>query len=236
MSNSYFQFKQFRIEQSQCGMKVSTDACIQGAWTPLNNTIINILDVGTGTGLLSLMLAQRCEQVLIDAIELDKNAAIQAKENFETSPWSQRLNIIQGDAKIYPFQKKYDLIICNPPFFKNDLLGADHQKNNAKHALRFSLENLMDILSHNLSEDGIVSVLLPLREHAHWEKLLQRKGYGISQQLNIIPSVSKSVNRVISICTGKISEKTIDHFNIRDSEQEYSGKFISLLKEFYLNF
>eukprot|EP01136_Pigoraptor_vietnamica_P012822 Opistho-1_new@53158 len=117
MSNHYFQFKQFTIHQDKCAMKVSTDACIQGAWTPIANDVVHVLDIGTGTGLLSLMLAQRNSNIHIDAIELDADAARQAQENISASPWADRVDVMQGDVTAYQFAKQYDMVICNPPFF-----------------------------------------------------------------------------------------------------------------------
>src|SRR6185503_17847665 len=109
MSNSYFQFKQFRIEQDRCAMKVTTDACIQGAWTPLLPRIKRVLDIGAGTGLLSLMLTQRNPGITVDAIELDKEAAGQASANVNASAWKDSINIIEGDVCNYAFGQKYDL-------------------------------------------------------------------------------------------------------------------------------
>ncbi|MGN6568280.1 MAG: tRNA1(Val) (adenine(37)-N6)-methyltransferase, partial [Flavipsychrobacter sp.] len=143
MSNQYFQFKQFRIEQDKCAMKVSTDACIQGAWTPIHDHVRHVLDIGTGTGLLSLMLAQRDPRMHIDAVELDEQAATQAKENIVSSPFSERIDIIHGDAKEYQANQQYDLIICNPPFFQNSLLGDNSKRNTARHTLSFSYEDLL---------------------------------------------------------------------------------------------
>lgn len=133
MSNSYFQFKQFRVEQDRCAMKVTTDACIQGAWTPVLPSVKNVLDVGTGTGILALMLAQKNSEITVDAIEVDKDAAGQARANVAGSPWRERINILEGDVRNYPFDKRYDLIITNPPFFSNSLLGDDVNKNLARH-------------------------------------------------------------------------------------------------------
>src|SRR2546421_11557996 len=119
MSNSFFQFKQFRIDQDRCAMKVTTDACILSAWAPIPPAG-NFLDIGTGTGLLALMMAQRSAGI-IDAIELHEESFLRAKENVEASRWRDRIHIIHSDAKLFRPNKKYDFIICNPPFFQNQL-------------------------------------------------------------------------------------------------------------------
>src|SRR4051812_8170670 len=117
MSNSYFQFKRFRIDQGSCAMKVTTDACIQGAWCPISPDVKAVLDIGAGTGLLSLMLAQRNDDICIDAIEYDKDAAIQAAGNVLASGWRDRISILYADVRDHRFARRYDLIISNPPFF-----------------------------------------------------------------------------------------------------------------------
>ena len=126
MSNSYFQFKQFIIHQDRCAMKVTTDACLFGAWVAeedKSEKIItkNVLDIGTGTGLLSLMYAQKNSLANIDAIEIDEDAYIQAKENVAASPFAERINIIHDDIKRFTFSKKYDCIISNPPFYEKEI-------------------------------------------------------------------------------------------------------------------
>lgn len=235
MSNSYFQFKQFRIEQSRCAMKVSTDACIQGAWTPVENDIKNVLDIGAGTGLLSLMLAQRSIDCFIDAIELDENAARQANENFQHSPWTERLHCIHGDAKTVVFDKKYDLIISNPPFFKNSLLGDDVKRNQARHSLSFSLEDLMSVIDANLSEHGYCSVLLPVVEQQHWRNLLFENDYTIFLELNIHPSKGKAANRIVTVSSKSASSTHQEDLFIRNEGNNYSSSFEKLMQPFYLN-
>ncbi|MEM8894752.1 MAG: methyltransferase [Bacteroidota bacterium] len=134
MPNTYFDFKQFRVDQGQSGMKVTTEGCILGAWARFNQPK-RILDIGTGTGLLSLMLAQRYPTGIIDAVELDEKAAQQAKQNFRKSPWSSKLTAHHCCIKDFEAVngRCYDLIICNPPFFKNDLKSTNSQKAKAIH-------------------------------------------------------------------------------------------------------
>jgi tRNA1Val (adenine37-N6)-methyltransferase len=121
VANNYFQFKQFTIHQDRCAMKVTTDGCLFGAWIAKQVdgnklAVDNILDIGTGTGLLSLMIAQQ-SPAKIDAIEIDKETYEQAKENVAASPWAERINIIHGDAKQLPASQQYDVIVSNPPFY-----------------------------------------------------------------------------------------------------------------------
>jgi len=235
MSNSYFQFKQFRIEQEHCAMKVSTDACIQGGWTPIESDVKNILDIGAGTGLLSLMLAQRTNKCLIDAIELDEDAAKQTQENFKNSPWNERLHCIHADAKTFLFDKKYDLIICNPPFFKNSLLGDDAKRNQARHTLSFSLEDLTNVIDVNLCDNGFASVLLPVTEQKQWMKLLYKNAFTVSHQLNIHPSKGKAANRIITVCSRKVFTTSHKDLFIRNEENNYSEDFEKLMRPFYLS-
>lgn len=235
MSNSYFQFKQFRIEQGQCAMKVSTDACIQGVWTAIDPGVRQVLDIGAGTGLLSLMLAQRNNLIIIDAIELDEDAASQANENFASSPWRERLQCYQGDAKSFSFDRKYDLIICNPPFFNKSLLGDDDQRNQARHSLHFSLEDLVKVLDQQMKENGYASVLLPGAEHQLWENVLAKAGYSISRELHIIPAPHKPANRVISICSRQPAQKQSETLHIRTGEHHYNEDFKTLMQAFYLH-
>src|SRR4051812_5902465 len=144
-------------------MKVCTDACLFGAWISeevksKNSKVKSVLDIGTGTGLLSLMFAQKNLQSIIDAVEIDEAAAQQARENFEASPWKERLQIYSTSIKLFISEKKYDLIISNPPFFENDLKSDDSKRNLALHSSQLSLEELLDAITKHLKEDGLFAV------------------------------------------------------------------------------
>ncbi len=235
MSNHYFQFKQFTIHQDKCAMKVSTDACIQGAWAPIADDVVDVLDIGTGTGLLSLMLAQRNESIQIDAIELDADAAQQASENIKASPWADRINIIQGDVTQYAFTKQYDMIICNPPFFNNSLLGDDAQRNNVRHTISLSYDALLAVLQNVLKPTGYAAILLPTAEHDVWAQLLNKNGWGITQLLQVYPKEIGGYNRVISLCSSQpTTETNVDRLQIYKQGGGYTDVFTQLLQPFYL--
>ena len=235
MSNTYFQFKQFRIEQEQCAMKVTTDACIQGAWTPLLPHVKRVLDAGAGTGLLSLMLAQRSGNIVIDGIESDKAAAAQALENVRASPWAGRINVLEGDAREYGYPNKYDLIISNPPFFNNSLLSDADNKNKARHTLSLSYKDLLSILDENLSYNGYASIMLPVPEYRLWKELVSQNGWFEIGRLSVSHRPGASIKRVVGLFS-KTEQLWGDHLLVINSQpNKYSAEFIDLLAPFYLD-
>lgn len=234
MANNYFQFKQFTIEQGSAAMKVSTDACIQGAWTPVQPEDRAVLDIGCGTGLLSLMLAQKQAQIQIDAVELDADAAGQASENVRKSPWSGRIRVFREDIKNFRPERKYDLVICNPPFFQNSLLGPDELRNQARHNHTLSYQDLFSVIEKHLSTSGRASVLLPATEHAAWETIVQQHGWSVYKKLLVYPSVHKTYNRVVSLIGPQQQEPVVETLQIRDAANHYSEAFIRLLGPYYL--
>ena len=235
MSNDYFDFKKMRIEQENCAMKVSTDACIQGAWTPIAKGIHRVLDIGAGTGLLSLMLAQRNENLIFDALEIDELAAKQAEENAANSPFAQQINVHKTDAKKWQANELYDLIICNPPFFSKSLKGEDSQRNLARHNDDFSFEELIKILEINLENKGQASILLPTSELPRWEKSLENSELNTIQMLFIKPFAHSKPNRVIIILGKNISEIKNEELVIYEAPKQYTEEFTNLLRPFYLH-
>lgn len=234
MSNNYFQFKQFTVRQDKCAMKVSTDACIQGAWTPIDGNVSTVLDIGTGTGLLSLMTVQRNSRIHIDAIELDAEAAAQARENIASSPWWHSIRIIDADVRNHVFEKKYDMVICNPPFFNNSLLGNDNCRNSVRHTLSLSYTDLLAVMQKALKPTGYASVLLPAAEHAEWERIIKINGWYISRLLKVYPKEGMACNRIVSISTPIETQRTEDRLQIYTTAGNYTEQFTALMKDYYL--
>jgi len=235
MSNGYFRFKQFTIHQDRCAMKVSTDACILGAWVDPDGACKRILDIGTGTGLLALMLAQKTGAV-IDAVELDSDAAEQANENVDESPWKDRVNIIQSDVVGYNFQHKYDMIITNPPFFNNSLLGPAEDRNRARHTTTLNYQQLLDVIKDNIADDGEAAILLPVAEFSVWEELLAAHNWQVVKQLNIHPRTGQAANRVVAVCIPGLGKQVEVHeLYIRSAGNEYTDEFSALMHPYYLD-
>ena len=236
MSNSFFHFKRFSIWQDRCAMKVSTDACILGAWTPLETAPSRVLDVGAGTGLLSLMLAQRLPEAQIHALELEPLAAAQAAENVAASPFANRIQVTQTDASQWTAPALFDLVIVNPPFFKNALTGPDAARNAARHTGTLNAASLAMIIGNSLNAGGIAAVLWPPAEHAYFEKVMVQAGFFLHDSCSISHRAGSAVTRVIGIYkkefpAGAIRAQTLA---IRDENDRYTPAFATLLSPFYL--
>lgn len=168
-----FNFKQFSVAQDRCAMKVGTDGVLLGAWTPLEHDPYNILDIGTGTGLIALMLAQRCDAEQIDALEIDPDAFEQAVENFEQSPWNDRLFCFHASLDDFMDDlqdEEYDLIVCNPPFYTEQVSSGNASRDAARQNAWLPFEDLCEAAGILLSEIGLLAVIIPFKEE---EKFLQ---------------------------------------------------------------
>jgi tRNA1Val (adenine37-N6)-methyltransferase len=239
MANSYFQFKQFTIYHERCAMKLTTDSCFFGAWAAeeIQNSkvkIQNVLDIGTGTGLLSLMIAQK-NQIKIDAVEIDKEASIQAIENIKASPWKDRIKIFNEDILSFQPAKLYDSIICNPPFYENELASLNKKKNLAHHSEQLIISQVLSIISTQLKEDGLFFLMYPFKRKEEIEKLFKQQNLHLLNSVILRQSVKHSPFRVIVMGTNK---KADGHHSatiaIWNEHQQYTDEFVDLLKDYYL--
>ena len=217
-------------------MKVSTDACIQGAWTPVGPETKQVLDIGAGTGLLSLMLVQRAPQAMIDAVELDKAASTQALENVLTSQFSDRIRVINADASQWQSSDGYDLIICNPPFFHNALLGPDTSRNAARHVDALDAGSLIRLSLELLMPNGTASFLWPHDVFNSFKEQAVASGLHLHHQLNIQHRPGSPVTRIIGLF-GKTQPQSSkeDTLTIKDNTEQYTPGFVALLRPFYLH-
>lgn len=193
--NSFFQCRQFRIEQGGAAMKVTTDACVLGAWPSLDGAE-RILDIGTGTGLLALFAAQRCN-AQIDAVELDATAADQARSNFGASPWAERLRVYQADIRHFEAPASYDRILCNPPFFTASTPNRCARLADARHDDSLPLLELLNACARLLTVQGCAFLLLPAASEDSARQLAMQAGLQLSQRLSIRSSANAAPHRVI---------------------------------------
>lgn len=239
MANNYFQFKKFTIQQDQCAMKVCTDACIFGAYVAAQITNGQwvadcVLDIGAGTGLLTLMAAQKTKAT-IDAVEIDEAAFQQAADNFERSPWKNRVNIFNADIlQFYP-GKKYDCIISNPPFFEGDLQSGNKKKNVAKHDTGLSLEQLLTVIKKHLSPNGFFAVLLPWHRVIFFIELAVAAGYFLSGQLLIQHTKERPFFRGILFFSHHQTTIISNELAIKNAAGGYTPGFIRLLEDYYIH-
>jgi len=217
-------------------MKVCTDACLFGAFIAnrITKDVKNILDIGTGTGLLALMLAQK-SNATIDAVELNLYAASQAKENFTSSPWANKIKLFNTSIQHFFSSKKYDLIICNPPFFENDLQSPDEEKNEAKHDRNLSLKQLVHALERFLSDEADAAVLIPYQRLDYFKTILAEAGLFINEVLLVKQSPEHDFFRAVLLLSKKAGIYKETHLTIHDEQQQYSPEFTILLKDYYLN-
>jgi tRNA1Val (adenine37-N6)-methyltransferase len=243
MPNDYFKFKQFIVQQANCAMKVTTDACLFGAWVANemadeDGNKKRMLDIGTGTGLLSLLIAQR-SLMTIDAIEVDDLAAGQAKENVNNSPWKERITVIHGNVLQSQdvLAPKYDAIVSNPPFYEKELSSSDVRKNMAHHDEGLLLKDLVRLINEKLSKRGIFYLLLPYKRIEELQLLCQLHGLFIVHITYVKQSTEHPPFRVM--ITGKAADGdthtcTTDEISIRDKIGNYEPGFQVLLKDYYL--
>lgn len=234
---SIFQFKQFSVNQDQCAMKIGTDGVLLGAWTPLNNSPNAILDIGTGTGIIALMLAQRSNAQQIDALEIDKNAYEQAVDNFENSKWGDRLFCFHAglDEFIEEPEDEYDLIVSNPPFYTDDFRSENEQRDLARFQEAMPFEDLVEAAALLLSKTGIFSVIIPFKEEEKFIALANEYDLFPIKITHVKGTPTAEIKRsLLAFSRLKLDSFSSDELVIETSRHQYTEKYIVLTKDFYL--
>ena len=234
-----FQFKQFSINQDRCAMKVGTDGVLLGAWAPINHNPFSILDVGAGTGIIALMLAQRTNAEQIDALEIDEEAYEHAVENFENLPWGDRLFCFHAglDEFIEEPEDEYDLIVSNPPFYAEDYKTENEQRDLARFQDAMPFEELVEAADLLLSENGIFALILPFKEEEKFIALAKESELYPLKITRVKGNPASAVKRsLLAFSRNENSEIEIDELVIEIDRHVYTPEYIELTKEFYLKF
>jgi tRNA1Val (adenine37-N6)-methyltransferase len=237
MANTYFQFKQFIIQQDKCAMKVCTDSCLFGATLPLlnatNKPIINVLDIGTGTGLLSLMYAQLNKKAAINAIEIDNETFAQATENVTASALAKQIIVQQANILQWQTNVNFDLIICNPPFYENEWQSNNTMKNIAHHSTALTIKVLIETIYKLMQIQTVCCLLLPTKRWEAIKKIIVQENLFLAEEITIF--ANEKMNDFRTIVHLKKTATFTNTKTITISEKgDYTPNFINFLSAFYL--
>ena len=234
MSNSWFRFKQFNVEQERCPMKVGTDGVLLGAWFPVSSGC-SVLDIGTGTGLVALMAAQRGAG-RVTAVDIDPAAAEQARRNSVASPWAGRIDVICADIAHFNDQSGYDRIVCNPPYFRDSLRSPDSGRNTARHNDSLSFETLAARAAALLADDGLFSLVLPFDAVDAFARCAAAAGLDMCRRTDVVTAPGKAPKRSL-VTFGKCCPSLeTDVLEICGADGEESAEYISIVRDFYLKY
>lgn len=231
-----FQFKKFTIEQDRCAMKIGTDGVLLGAWVSLEQIPEKILDLGAGTGVIALQLAQRSASAQIDAVEIDENAYEQCVENFENSLWGDRLFCYHASAQEYATEidEAYDLIISNPPFYREDYKTPTEARDKARFTDALPFDHLIGCVYNLLSEKGVFALILPKKEEATFIEMASEAGLYPQRICSVRgTTTSEEIRSLIEFSFRKTIIKE-EELIIENKRHDYTDNYIELVKDFYL--
>ena len=235
MANGYFRFKQFTVHQQHCAMKVGTDGTLLGAWALATEGSCRIFDIGTGTGLIALMMAQRYPKAQVTAIDIDDGAVRQAKENVSASPFADRINVMKADVLTFKEEEKYDSIVCNPPFFEDSLICPDPQRTEARHTVSLDYRQLMEATFRLLKDAGRFSRIMPSDYRERLESEAHLRGFFLSRVCSIQTTPLKTPKRyMIEFTKQPVSEVITENGILCISPYERSPWYQQLTNEFYI--
>lgn len=237
--NKPFQFKEFTIHQDKTAMKIGTDAVLLGAWCLVENYPDSILDIGSGTGVISLMLAQRSDAMTIDAVELDENAYEQTVENFEQSDWGDRLYCYHASfqefaTEMQEEEESYDLIISNPPFYTDEFETENEARNKARFTSSLSFKELIENSTKILSESGIFSVVIPYKEEQNFVSIALENNLYLNRVCRVKGNLSSEIKRSLLEFSFQQEELKEEELIIEISRHQYTEKYKELTRDFYL--
>ncbi|AUC83858.1 tRNA (adenine-N(6)-)-methyltransferase [Polaribacter sp. ALD11] len=234
-----FQFKEFTIHQDKTAMKVGTDGVLLGAWCSVNDYPDAILDIGSGTGVVSLMIAQRSDAMTIDAVEVDENAYEQTVENFEKSDWGDRLYCYNATFQefaneIGEEEENYDLIVSNPPFYTEDFETEDAARNKARFTSSLSFSALIIGVVKILSKNGIFSTIIPFREEVDFINIAKENGLFLNKVCRVQGNETSEIKRSLLEFSFNEIEIKEENLIIEIERHQYTEDYINLTKDFYL--
>jgi tRNA1Val (adenine37-N6)-methyltransferase len=230
-----FTFKQFHINDDKCGMKVGTDSILLGSIVQVNAND-RILDIGSGSGLLSLMMAQRIQgKGTVIGVEIDETAVAQSKQNVVDSPWHETVNVMQTDINQYDVDLPFDVIISNPPYFNNSLLGPAKARNTARHSQLLTQQQLLGNASRLLSDTGQFWLVLPVEQAKQLISQSETSALQLNQLCQVFTRQGKPVHRyIMSFGKFSVDEVAKSEIDVYDGDNQYSRQFIALTRNFYL--
>ena len=235
MANSWFQFQQFKIHQDRCAMKISTDAILLGSMADAHNPS-RILDIGTGTGVIALMLAQRFADAKITGVELDTDAASQAVENMSQSPFASRLALWHGRIQDFSEEEKFDLIVSNPPYFPDHLKSSDAKRNKALHTDSLSFEELIQKARKLLKDQGKFWIILPPRQLEDWKAQAGDAGFFEDKNIAVYDRDGKPILRVVASFSLQNLPPSKTEIVLKGAEGAYTESYKKLLSGFLLGY
>jgi tRNA1Val (adenine37-N6)-methyltransferase len=235
MPERVFRFKQFEVKHSLSAMKVGTDGVLLGAWTNIDDAY-KVLDVGTGSGLISLMLAQKSENAHIWGIEIDKEASLEARFNFDQSPWKDRLHVVNADFSTFKSSEKFDLIVSNPPFFHEDVKALDSRRSLARSG-EIALEDIIRKAAEFMHSTSLLSLILPIAQHQKVKDIAASCGLFSQRLTRVKPTPEKHAHRILIEFSKTLKTEEISELIIEEAGRHlYSASYRAITKDFYLNF
>ncbi|NDV45743.1 methyltransferase domain-containing protein [Paludibacter sp. 221] len=236
MGNPYFSFKQFTVYHDLCAMKVGIDGVLLGAWADVKNAN-NILDIGTGSGLIALMLAQRNPDATITAIDIDENAILQSEINIKNSPWGNRIEVGKNSLQDFMLSstKKYDLIVSNPPFFINSMKAPEDTRTTARHTDTLTHEELITYSKALITPKGKLCIILPINEGEKCIDFAENSGLFCNKKVSVFPKPGSPAKRLLLGFSLEKRERENTHITIEsETRHQYTPEFTQLAKDFYL--